>query len=154
MEKKLYSLRTNIGYFLNKPIGFSKDFKVEYPEIYIEPDLNILNFISDSRFSRTREGLLLQSEIGGEIKVNCSRCLSPFFVHVNSEFEELFVFIQRSQEISDLIVPEDGYIDLGGLFREYMLLEIPINSICQEDCKGLCVECGQNLNEEFCEHYL
>jgi len=153
MEKKLYSLRTNIGYFLNKPIGFSKDFNVEYPEIYIEPDLNIMNFSSTSRFSRTREGLLLQSEVRGEVEVNCSRCLSPFFVNANSKFEELFVFIQRSQEITDLIVPEDGYIDLGVLFREYIILEIPINSICRDDCKGLCIECGQNLNENYCKHY-
>ena len=153
MKKKLYSLRTNIGYFLKKPIGFNKDFKIDYPEIYIEPDLNVLNLSSGSRFSRTREGLLLQSDVRGEIETNCSRCLSPFFVQVNSKFEELFVFSQRTHEATDLIVPEDGYIDLGELFREYMLLEIPINSICREDCKGLCVECGQNLNERSCEHY-
>lgn len=152
MEKKLYSLRTNIGYFLNKPIGFSKDFEIEYSEIYIEPDLNVLKFYSGSRFSRTREGLLLQSDVRGDIEVICSRCLTPFLSHSQCKFEELFVFSQRSQEVTDLIVPEDGYIDLGVLFREYLLLEIPINSICGINCKGLCIECGQNLNERNCKH--
>jgi len=64
------------------------------------------------------------------------------------------VFAQRSQDDLDMIIPDDGYIDLGVIFREYLLLEIPINAVCKPDCKGLCPECGQNLNENMCKHFL
>jgi uncharacterized protein len=152
MEKQKYSLRTNIGYFIGRPIGFSKDFQLEYPEIFIEPDLNVYHLASNYRFSRTREGLLLQAELQGEVDYNCVLCLSPFLVDVKTSFEELYVFSQRSQDDLDLVIPEDGYIDLGEIFREYLLLEIPINAVCKPDCKGLCPQCGQNLNEKACEH--
>ena len=152
MEKQKYSLRTNIGYFLGRSIGFSKDFQLEYPEIFIEPDLNVYSLVSNFRFSRTREGLLLQADLQGKVDANCVLCLSPFLVDVKTNFEELYVFAQRSQDDVDMIIPEDGYIDLGEIFREYLLLEIPINAVCLPDCKGLCLECGQNLNEKACEH--
>jgi uncharacterized protein len=38
------------------------------------------------------------------------------------------------------------------LFREYILLEIPISPLCRPDCKGLCPICGNNLNEDTCHH--
>ena len=53
---------------------------------------------------------------------------------------------------SELLVPEDGNIDLDDLAREYLVVEIPINPLCRPDCKGLCVECGADLNVEVCEH--
>ena len=153
MEKKPYSLRTNIGYFLNKSIGFSRDFEIAHKEISIEPDLYVRNLVSRNRFSRTHEGLLLQSDLSGEIEVTCGRCLSLFYTCVNTRIDELYVFAQRSNDESDLIIPEDGYIDLGELFREYLILEEPINPICIQACKGLCSQCGQNLNEKLCEHF-
>ncbi len=153
MEKNRYSLRTNIGYFLNQPIGFSRDFNIEYEEIFIEPDLNVKQMVSAVRLSRTHEGLLLESHLEGQIEAICGRCLTLFYTRVETKIEELYVFSQRTQEDTDLIVPEDGYIDLGEIFREYLILEIPINAICKPDCKGLCDQCGQNLNEKSCEHY-
>lgn len=153
MEKQKYSLRTNIGFFLNKSIGYSQDFLFDYPEIFIEPDLKVFNLHSELRFSRTREGLLLQADLGGQIETNCVRCLGDFLVDVSTKIEELYMFAQRSSNnATDLLIPDDGYIDLGVIFREYLLLEIPINPICDVDCKGICIVCGQNLNENDCGH--
>ena len=152
MEKQRYSLRTNVGYFFNRPIGFFRDFHAEFPEIFIDPDLNVFNLLSGYRFSRTREGLLLQAQLHGEIEAQCVRCLSIVRISIDTPFEELFFFLERSQEEFDQIIPEDGYIDLGEIFRDYLLLEIPMNYICKPDCKGICVECGQNLNLGECEH--
>jgi len=152
MEKQRYSLRTNVGFFFNKPIGFFRDFHAEFPEIFIEPDLNVYHFLSDYRFSRTREGLLLQAELHGEIEAQCVRCLTIRRVPVYAPFEELYFFLERTQEESEQTVPENGYINLAEIFRDYLLLEIPMNYICKPDCKGICVECGQNLNLGECEH--
>lgn len=152
MEKQRYSLRTNIGFFLNKPIGFSRDFHAEFPEIFIDPDLNVFNLDFDYRFSRTREGLLLQAKIRGEIDAQCVRCLSHSLKAVVTSFEELFVFAEKQEESSDEIIPEDGYIDLSGVIRDYLLLDVPMNYVCKPDCKGVCLECGMNLNQGQCEH--
>lgn len=152
MDKKPYSLRTNVGHFLNKANGFSRDFSIDYPEIFIEPDLNIRNLKGDIRLSRTREGLLLQAVLRGDLEATCVRCLTLHDTHVETTFEELYEFASRVVGEADLVVPEDGYIDLGVIFREYLLLEMSINVVCKPDCLGLCPECGQNLNEKLCEH--
>ena len=154
MEKQRYSLRANVGFFFNKPIGFSRDFEVENPEVFIEPDLQLYSLRGRYTFSRTREGLLLQATFEAEVDSQCNRCLDPFRAKLSTEFEELYVFESRTQEEFDdeEVVPEDGYIDLGRPIRDYLLLDLPINLVCKPDCKGICVECGVNLNRETCEH--
>ena len=51
-----------------------------------------------------------------------------------------------------LILPESAQIDLAPILREYALLEVPIKPLHDPDCKGLCIECGQDLNIEDCGH--
>ena len=153
MDKIRIPLRTNVGYFFNKPSGYSKDFTLEYPEIFIDPDLQLYDLKGRYTFSRTHEGLLLQAWIDAEIESQCNRCLDTFRAKISTEFEELYVFASRVQEeLDEEVVPDDGYIDLGKPIRDYLLLGLPMNLICKPDCKGICVECGVNLNRETCEH--
>lgn len=153
MEKIKHPLRTNVGHFLNKPIGYSREFEIDFPQIFIEPDLRANNFKGKYSFSRTSEGLLLQAELEADLEGQCSRCLEPMPVHVTTKFEDLYVFETRiKEELDEEEVPNDGNIELGIPFRDYLLLEMPINNICQPDCKGICLDCGQNLNTGTCEH--
>jgi uncharacterized protein len=68
------------------------------------------------------------------------------------EITELYAFNKKSISESELLVPDDAHIDLAPLIREYALLEIPINPLHAPDCKGLCIECGQDLNIADCGH--
>lgn len=97
--------------------------------------------------------MLLQVELEAEVDGECSRCLEPMSVHVQTSFEDLYVFEPRMiEELDEEQVPRDGYIELGVPFRDYILLGMPMNAICSPDCKGICIECGQNLNKGSCEH--
>lgn len=145
-------LRLNVGYLYNKPIGTSREVPVDFEEIRIE-DLLVQDLESTVRLSRTREGLLLQVSALARVETSCVRCLDDFFLPVDVEFEELFQFPARHREETDLILPADGYIDLDPLYREYLILAVPIRKLCSEECKGLCVVCGINLNEATCEHH-
>ena len=68
------------------------------------------------------------------------------------DFSDLYAFDHRSVTESGLILPDNGHINLAPLLREFMLLEIPISPICRTDCRGLCLECGTNLNITPCDH--
>lgn len=145
-------LRLNIGYLYNKPIGTSREVPVEIDKIRFE-DLLINNLRSLVRVSKTREGLLLQVAGEAQIETVCVRCLDKFYQSVEFDFEELYQFPSRYREETDLILPMDGYIDLRSLYREYLILALPIKPVCSPDCKGLCASCGVNLNKEICEHH-
>ncbi len=144
-------LRLNVGYLFNKPIGTSRDIPVEFDALTIE-DVDIKNLDARVRVSRTREGLLIQVNVAAKIETECVRCLTPFHLPVEISFEELYQFPSRHREDTDLVLPSDGYIDLSPLFREFLLLGMPIRRICKPACKGLCAVCGANLNETTCEH--
>ncbi|MEA4810941.1 MAG: DUF177 domain-containing protein [Anaerolineaceae bacterium] len=152
MEKNRIPLKTNIGYLLNKPVGYARDAELKLDEVFIDPDLNVHNLDVRYRFSRIQEGILLQAELKGRLAAQCVRCLEDSFVNVETLIEEVFFFPEKLREETDLVIPDDGYIDLGVLFRDYLLLGLPIHFVCQPDCKGVCTFCGQNLNLKDCGH--
>lgn len=145
-------LRLNVGYLYNKPIGTSREVPVDFDEIKID-DLLVRDLESRVCISRTREGLLLQVSAEAKVETICVRCLGEFFLSVVFEFEELYQFPSRHRQETDLVLPQDGYIDLSPLYREYLILAIPIKRLCKQDCEGLCVICGANLNLTTCEHH-
>lgn len=94
----------------------------------------------------------MQGQFQGETPAECVRCLTDFQQPLHASFSELYAFNERSVTESELILPEDGTLNLEDLVREYLLIELPITPMCTPDCKGLCPICGQNLNEEMHEH--
>jgi uncharacterized protein len=116
-------------------------------------DLSLTNFIGTARFDRTPQGLLLQGKFQAQTELECVRCLDIFPQKLKWSFTDLYAFDKRSISESNLLVPEDGQIDLEPLLREYALLEIPIKPVCRPECKGLCPVCGANLNSTDCGHH-
>ena len=136
----------------NKPIGSSREVPIEIDQLEIE-DLAIRHLRSLIRISKTREGLLLQVNAEAEVLTDCVRCLNEFYLRVATEFEELYQFPSRHREETDLILPHDGNIDMRPIYREYLILSLPIKRLCDADCKGLCEVCGADLTETTCEHH-
>ena len=94
-----------------------------------------------------------------ELELGCSRCLEPFRMPVNATFDiryhpasEMSQDEEREVEESDLETSyyRDDQIDLSELLREQFYLELPMKPLCTEGCKGLCVQCGTNLNAGSC----
>jgi uncharacterized protein len=146
-------LRFNVGFLLHTPIGTNRDIHFEYPEILLKPDFQLSDFSGIVKAGRTPQGILIQGDFQGKTPAECVRCLTNFVQTLHANFDELFAFDQRSITESELILPEDGNIDLEPLAREYLLIEMPISPICKSECLGLCPECGQNLNELPRDHH-
>ncbi|MBI3161986.1 MAG: DUF177 domain-containing protein [Chloroflexi bacterium] len=144
--------RINVGFIAHEEIGRNHDFPFEFDEITLGDDFALRNFSGNANIGRTPQGLVVQAEFSAETALECVRCLTDFDHALDWEFTELYAFDSRSETESGLILPEDAHIDLAVLIYEYALLEVPISPICKPDCQGLCVECGQNLNEMDCGH--
>ena len=101
--------------------------------------------------------------VSGRVKavlgVTCSRCLEPFEVPVDAEFDLRYVPQAENPGDAEQEIGEDelatayyreGMLDLVELMREQFVLALPMKPLCAEDCRGLCAECGTNLNKGQC----
>jgi len=93
------------------------------------------------------------------LELPCSRCLEPFGIPVNLAFDLRYLPRtvntgdgEREIQEDDLTTAfyENDTIDLGQLMREQFYLALPMKPLCVEDCHGLCVQCGTNLNRGSC----
>jgi uncharacterized protein len=143
--------RINVGFIIHEETGYSHEIPFELDKVKLD-DLELRNFEGSVHIGRTPQGLIVQGKFSGDTKLECVRCLNEFIFALNWEITELYAFTKKSVSESELLVPDDAHIDLAPLLREYALLEIPINPLHDPDCKGLCIECGQDLNVRDCGH--
>jgi uncharacterized protein len=148
MNLSRQSLRLNVGFLINQSVGSSRDFYFDLPSLFLEPDLNLINLSGRARISRTPQGLLVQVEVQASLPADCVRCLTNFEQQLKTDFTEVYTFSGRQVTESELILPEDGHIDLGPLLREYLVLEIPINPLCHPGCLGICSVCGEAQRDQ------
>jgi uncharacterized protein len=94
------------------------------------------------------------------LEVTCSRCIEPFEVPVTAAFDLRYVpHVENTGEgerevgEDDLATAfyRDGALDVIELIREQFMLALPMKPLCSDDCKGLCQQCGTNLNKAQCE---
>jgi uncharacterized protein len=144
--------RTNIGFIINKPAGYSREFPYEIENFILDRDFEIRDLTGTITLARTSSSIRALVDFSGKIDGTCGRCLDQFEMVLNPRFDQIYTFEKEPLSEEEEIVPADGYIDFEILLREYLLMEIPMNPLCRSDCKGLCSACGQNLNEKLCEH--
>jgi uncharacterized protein len=147
-----YPLRINVGFLLNAPLGSSRDIHFELDHLTLTTDLEVSSLTGFARVSRTPQGILFVCNFKGIVDSQCVRCLIDFKLPLETEFSDLFAFRGGGASESGLRVPDDATIDLAELVSEYLTIEIPIKNLCRPDCKGLCPECGEDLNVTICEH--
>jgi uncharacterized protein len=101
----------------------------------------------------------LRAAYKGELEVLCARCLEPVHTPVKGSFDLIFRPAGVDSDAGERSITVDeteiGYYEESGLsledvVREQVLLSLPGRTLCNEDCKGLCPHCGQNLNKGTC----
>jgi uncharacterized protein len=143
--------RINVGFIIHEEVGYSHEIPFELEKVNLE-DLELQNFIGTITIGRTPQGLVVQGNFSADTMLQCVRCLNEFNHGLDWQITELYAFNKKSVSESELMVPDDAHLDLAPLIREYALLEIPIKPLHDPDCKGLCIECGQDLNVKDCGH--
>jgi uncharacterized protein len=143
--------RLNVGFIIHEETGYQQEIPFDLEKVKIE-DLVLHNLVGTAIIGRTPQGLVVQGRFSAETTLECVRCLKEFVQPLTFEFTELYAFQKKDMSESELLVPDDAHIDLAVLIREYALLEIPIRPLHDPECKGLCIECGQDLNIKDCGH--
>ena len=108
-------------------------------------------------YYRAGEELFFAGRISGTVIGHCARCLEEYPFGLEAEFATVLVprrLLDARDAESDADVDLGSYegeeIDLSPLVQERIILALPTRPLCSETCKGLCPQCGTNLNSETC----
>ncbi len=130
--------------------GPEEDFRVAAPvglEAEIRKDANKVRLVG---------------RLTAELEADCSRCLEPFRIPIDAPLDLLFLpeSDQVAADVKDLEVQDadtavsfykDDVLDVGAMIREQFYLALPMKPLCTEGCRGLCGQCGTNLNTGACD---
>ncbi len=109
------------------------------------------------RATRADDKVELIGSVRVVVEFECDRCLTLLTVPVDESFDLLYLpplgtgdEHELAENDLSLGFYQDGVINIDDLAREQIELALPMGRLCTEDCRGLCPECGTNLNLSQC----
>ena len=136
-------------------VGESKEFSYE---ISADEFGDIKGYVFKSPVSlsgkfHNRAGVVyLNYSVSFELLHTCDRCLKEFSRDYDLRFDHIVVPFISNDDNDDYIVADGESIELNEIALTDMLLSLPTKNLCKDDCKGLCMVCGCDLNEGQCDH--
>jgi uncharacterized protein len=94
--------------------------------------------------------LMLEGQVSSVLDYTCDRCMSRFSREKTVELQFLLAEAIEGEDDGEIVLLDDGEIDVGDLAYTAFVLDMDTKHLCSEDCKGLCPGCGVNLNQEPC----
>lgn len=104
----------------------------------------------DLRLESVMEGVLVSGTVTAPVSGECGRCLTPVSDTLTVRVQELYVYPEAStdHDQEDEVAQLQGdFLDLAPTLRDAVVLALPLNPLCQEDCQGLCATCGERLDD-------
>ena len=105
----------------------------------------------DLRLEAVMEGVLVTGAASVELAGECARCLEPISDEVEVRFQELFVYddqdVDPDEELEVSTLQKD-LVDLEPMLRDAVVLALRFQPLCEDDCPGLCPECGARLKDD------
>jgi uncharacterized protein len=100
----------------------------------------------DLRLESVMDGVLVSGVVRARVTAECGRCLEPVQDEVEVDVQELFAY-EPEPDADDGAVLEGDFIDFAPIARDAVVLGLPLNPVCADDCAGLCVGCGERLRD-------
>jgi uncharacterized protein len=103
------------------------------------------------RLESVMEGVLVTGDLEVPVVGSCARCLEPIEDTLQLDVQELFAYAgsttEATSEEDEVRRIEGDFLDLEPLVRDTVVLSLPLAPVCTEDCGGLCVDCGQRIDD-------
>ena len=152
-------IKLNIAELLRTP-GMNYNYPIR-EDLTATPDLDYASpVVGYLNFHSTFNMLIIRGELEAAVREECVRCLEEVIVPIHAEVEEEFGL--ENMKVTSNPNEEDGNQSVVDFFkdqdllleefiRQQLILTKPEFPLCAEDCKGLCAQCGTNLNDSNCE---
>jgi uncharacterized protein len=154
-------MQYNVAGLLKAPTGDAR--RVEVDELVVIDDLEV-RLVAPVRgevaLIREPDGVLASGRFRTRAAMACARCLAPVEQDLAFELTESFrptVYIPGGPVVSvdpdadpATLIDELHVLDLREVIRQAIELAVPLHPLCRPDCRGLCVQCGRDLNDDAC----
>ncbi|MFE7314915.1 YceD family protein [Streptomyces sp. NPDC057555] len=117
----------------------------------------------DLRLESVMDGVLVTGTARATVKGECVRCLEPLERMLEADFQELFAYPDAdarttesgddAEDEEDTFYIEDDLFDLEPVLRDAVVLALPLQPVCRENCPGLCSDCGARLADDPDHHH-
>ena len=148
----------NVSQLVREPSGTLRDYDVD--ESFALADGAKVDVKGRVSLFKTESGVWVSAALESMVAVSCSRCLTehaePVQVTVEEEYFPKPETHGRARPVEEAPSDEQNWIDenhvldISGVAGEYFTLGLPMQPVCREECAGLCLTCGVNLNETHC----
>ena len=104
----------------------------------------------DLRLESVMDGVLVSGAVTAPLSGQCGRCLEPVGDELTVRLQELFVYPEATTDHDDddeVAQLEGDLLDLAPTLRDAVVLALPLTPLCRPDCRGLCVTCGERLDD-------
>lgn len=143
-------IKVNLFALIHAKPGARETIVLDTDSVLIS-DLDISYLKGTLHFTRVDYGILITGTLDAKLKVECIRCLKPFYESVVIELEDTINLPGADLTPERPVrVAEDGWVDLSPLVRESAWIAVPVKPICSPDCQGICPDCGGNINLGEC----
>ncbi len=151
----------NVAQLMKSPVGTTLEQDFDEEHVQLDEDLKAIGPLSGhARLRRINQGLLVDGWVDITLELSCTRCLKQFEQPMHITFETRFfptvdvitgMPLRPIDEEDAFPIDNHHLVDLTEAIRQQVLLDVPIVTLCQEDCAGLCAQCGYDLNRGPCQ---
>ena len=136
---------------LERTVPAPEEWKVELIGVPAGADVQLR-----LRLESVMEGVLVSGEIEAPLVGSCARCLEPIEDTLTLDVQELYAYegstTEETSEEDEVRLVEGDFLDLEPMVRDTVVLSLPLSPVCDEDCGGLCVDCGQRIDDLPADH--
>jgi uncharacterized protein len=101
------------------------------------------------RLESVVEGVLVSGTARAQATGECVRCLDPITIELDLDVQELFAYPDAAAAAAEEIAQvKDELVDFRPVLRDAVVLALPLQPVCRDDCLGLCAVCGARLNDD------
>ncbi|MFL6179866.1 MAG: YceD family protein [Actinomycetes bacterium] len=101
------------------------------------------------RLESVVEGVLVSGTARAQASGECVRCLDPITIELDLDVQELFAYPDAAAaDAEEIAQVEDELVDFRPVLRDAVVLALPLQPVCRDDCLGLCATCGARLNDD------
>jgi uncharacterized protein len=143
-------MKLDVKSLVNAPVGDTESLSIELFKEQIDEEVLAERIRGNVILTKLEDEILARFTGNAKLDVSCDRCAGDMSLEIPFKFSQEYVLDKDTEDEDKLIVSNRFEIELIEPLRQELLAAIPVKKLCKDDCAGICLGCGANLNSEKC----